>query len=472
MRQGCVQAFVQAGACALMMGAASAQMLEATPPRAATLPPTSPPPAASPAPLTPQAVVEEAKAAQPQHAFPMYGPQTLEHTRAALAFYEELAAAGGWPLMPPQIAGLRLGARGALVETLKVRLILTGDLAPEHAEGAVFDKALEDALKRFQLRHGLSQTGSVGRLTTRALTVPIDVRLNQLRASIHRLEGNAFTFAQRYVVVNIPGAQIEAVENGVVERRHVAIVGRPDRPSPVLATRLTAVNLNPTWTVPMSIVKADIIPQMAKDPQFLRKHNMRVIGAGNQEIDPATIAWKTIKAPNFFIRQDPGPTNSLGQIRLDMPNSHAVFLHDTPKKELFRNDVRFNSSGCARVDGVRELALWLLRGSDWDEAKINAALAQGERKDIRLARSVPIAWVYLTGWAAGDGMIHFRDDIYGLDTPEGLVTSTITPRKPVVRPASAPPPARPSEPQRARATPPASPTPVAAPAAATPVAYR
>jgi len=421
-----------------------------------------------------QSVLAEARAAQPQHAHPLYGPHTLEHTRAALAFYEELAAGGGWPMLPPQIAGLRAGSRGGNVEQLKVRLILTGDLDPDAAGGDLFDKATEEALKRFQVRHGLSQTGSVGRLTTRALNVPVDVRLNQLRASIHRLEGNAFAFTSRYVVVNIPGAQVEAIDNGVVERRHVAIVGRPDRPSPVLATRITAVNLNPTWTVPMSIIKADIMPQMAKDPTWLAKHNMRVIGAGNQEVDPKTIDWKTPRNPNFFVRQDPGPTNSLGTIRIDMPNSHAVFMHDTPKKELFRNDVRFNSSGCARVDGVKDLALWLLKGSDWDQTKIDAALVIGERKDIRLSRSVPIAWVYLTGWAAGDGMIHFRDDIYGLDTPEGLVTSTISPRKPApvtpaaMKPAVVPaPPSRPAPPQPVRYMPQPLPAP---PPGATPVA--
>ncbi len=446
--RGSLKASVLAGAalCALL----PLPLLAA--PETAKPAPSSALPAALPAPATTQAVVEEAKAAQPSHLYPMYGPQTLEHTRAALAHYEELAASGGWPYLPAQIAGLKTGSRSGLVELLKVRLILTGDLAADAASGDLFDAATEDALKRFQQRHGLSQTGSVGRLTTRALNVPVDVRLNQLRASIHRLEGNAFAFSSRYVVVNIPGAQVEAIADGVVERRHVAIVGRPDRPSPVLAARISAVNLNPTWTVPMSIVKADIVPQMVKDPSFLAKHHMRVIGAGNLEVDPKTINWAKVKNPNFFIRQDPGPTNSLGSIRIDMPNTQAVFMHDTPKKELFRNDVRFNSSGCARVDGVKDLALWLLKGSEWDQAKLDAALATPERKDIRLAKSVPVAWVYLTGWAAGDGLIHFRDDIYGLDTPEGIVTSTIAPRKPSppkpeVRPAMAPqPPTRPSTP--------------------------
>lgn len=425
-----------------------------------------PPPALAAPPASTEAVIAEAKAAQPQHRDPMFGPQTLEHTRAALAFYEEIAANGGWPILPTTIQGLRRGQTGALVDQLKVRLILTGDLLPEQAAGSVFDAATEDALKRFQSRHGLTQTGSVGRLTTRALNVPVDVRLNQLRASIHRLEGNAFAFAARYVVVNIPGAMVEAVENGVVERRHVAIVGRPDRPSPVLAARITAVNLNPTWTVPTSIVKADIIPHMRKDANFLAKNHMRLFGAGGVELDPRTINWAKLINPHFYVRQDPGAHNSLGQLRIDMPNGEAVFLHDTPKKELFRNDVRFNSSGCARIDGVRELAAWLLKGSEWEQVgNIDAAIATGERRDIKLTRPVPVAWVYLTGWAAGDGLVHFRDDIYGLDTPEGIVTSTITPRRPRVQPASAPAPrAAPRPPVRVERLP-------SPPAGATPVAF-
>jgi murein L,D-transpeptidase YcbB/YkuD len=435
---------------ATVMLPASAMAIEPQPSGAAGPPRLTP---AAPATPSTQAIVDDARSALPQHRNPMYGPQTLEHTRAALAFYEELSASGGWAMLPAQIAGLKAGARGGLVEQLKIRLILTGDLDPDAAHGDSFNKATEDALKRFQVRHGLSQTGSVGRLTMRALNVPVDVRLNQLRASIHRLEGNAFAFSTRYVVVNIPGAQVEAIDNGLVERRHVAIVGRPDRPSPVLATRITAINLNPNWTVPTSIVKADIIPHMRKDPGFLAKNHMRVIGAGNQEIDPATIKWATLQNPNFFVRQDPGPLNALGQLRIDMPNRDAVFMHDTPKKELFRNDVRFNSSGCARIEGVRDLARWLLTGTEWeDRSRIDAAIASNERKDIKLTKPVPVAWVYLTGWAAGDGLIHFRDDIYGLDTPEGLVTSTISPRKPAparadVRPAMAPqPPARPATP--------------------------
>ena len=384
---------------------------------------------------------------------PSYGPNTYDRTLEALIAHEDIAGRGGWPKVPSGITALKPDAQGPDVATLKQRLMLSGDLAPEALPGDVYDANVVAAVKRFQIRHGLSDMGTVGRLTLKAMNTPVEVRLNQLTATLERLKGNGFNFASRYVVVNIPGASVEAVENGTVQRRHLAIVGRPDRPSPVLQASITSVNLNPTWTVPTSIVKADIIAHMRKDPGFLAKSHMRLLGAENREIDPATVNWATLTSPHFTVRQDPGPDNSLGQMKIDMPNSEAVYLHDTPKKSLFRNDVRFNSSGCARVEGVRDLGAWLLEGTEWTPPAIEAEIAKGERKNIPLKKAVPVAWVYLTGWQGADGLVQFREDIYGLDTPQGIVTSTIQRRKP--RPV-VPPEARPiatGEPKQAARAP-------------------
>ena len=361
---------------------------------------------------------------------PSYGPNTFDRTLDALVAHEDIANRGGWPKVPGSVTALKPDATGPDVAALKRRLLLSGDLAPEAAQGDIYDAAVVEAVKRFQRRHGLSELGTVGRLTLRALNVPVEIRLNQLTATLERLKGNGFTFAERYVVVNIPGASVEAVENGKVARKHLAIVGRADRPSPVLQANITSINLNPNWTVPTSIVKADIIPKMRKEPDFIVKSHMRLLGAENKEIDPATVNWRTLKSPYFIVRQDPGPDNALGQLKIDMPNTEAVYLHDTPKKSLFRNDVRFNSSGCARVEGVRELAAWLLEGTEWTLPAIEAEIAKNERKDIRLKKSVPVAWVYMTGWQGVDGLVQFREDIYNLDTPQGIVTSTIQARKP------------------------------------------
>jgi murein L,D-transpeptidase YcbB/YkuD len=385
---------------------------------------------------------------QLETADPIYGPETLDRTLGALRFYEEIVARGGWGTLGPGVRGLKQGQSGPEVLALKQRLAVSGDLDSGNAATDLFDAATTEALKGFQSRHGLSQTGSVGRLTFAALNVPADVRLNQLRASTERLRQNTFKFGPRYVVVNIPGAVVEAVANGQVERRHVAVVGRKDRQSPVIAARITSVNLNPNWTVPNSIIKADKFAAVRKDPHYLYKHSMRVLNWKGEEIDPNTVDWTGKKPINFMLRQDPGPLNPLGQVKIDMPNTEAVYMHDTPSKELFNRDVRFHSSGCARVSDVRELAAWLLNDTEIDRATIDREIAAGSRLEIKLPRAVPVAWVYITAWGDGRGLVQFREDIYGLDTPDGIALTTLNgkPRPKPPAPAPGPMVARPRAP--------------------------
>jgi murein L,D-transpeptidase YcbB/YkuD len=303
------------------------------------------------------------------------------------------------------------------VALLRERLAITDDLPPQHADGEVFDAQLAAAIRRFQSRHGLEATGTVGQRTLAALNVPVSERLRQLAASLDRLAGMDFAFGQRYVVVNIPAAVAEAVENGRVARRHAAIVGKPDRPSPTLTTHLTAVNLNPTWTVPLSILKKDIRTKMRRDPGYIARMRMRVLDGSGREIEPSSVNWQSDGAPNFTVRQDSGTWNALGAVRFDMPNPHSVYLHDTNNRSLFNADYRFQSSGCARVENPRDLAVWLLQTQDgWSRARIDAAIGTGQRQDIRLTHKVPVAWVYFTGWVTRDGLVHFRDDIYKHDT--------------------------------------------------------
>jgi L,D-transpeptidase YcbB len=359
---------------------------------------------------------------------PMYGPRTYERSVEAYRLYEVIQEQGGWKALPNSITTLKIGSRGAGVIALKARLKIENDLAD--SSGDIFDVTLSEAIKKFQLRHGFSATGLIGPLSLKALNVPVFIRLNQLAASLHRLNSNGFKFAERYVVVNIPGAAVEAIENGQVAQRHLAVVGRPDRPSPVLEARIQAVNLNPTWTAPINIVKNDIMPKVRKDPAFLFKNNMRVLNGSGEEIDPNSVNWSGKNNPNFTLRQDGGAHNSLGQVRIDMPNTQAVYLHDTPKKELFKSDVRFHSSGCARVENVRDLASWLLKDTQFDRTTIDIAISTDERLDIKLPKSVPVAWVYMTAWASSDGSVQFRDDIYKLDTPDGIATSTIKQKQP------------------------------------------
>jgi murein L,D-transpeptidase YcbB/YkuD len=372
---------------------------------------------------------------------PVFGPGVYARTLEMHRRYEAIEAQGGWPQTPAEARALKPGATGPLVRGLRERLAISGDLE-EGAAGEIFDEALSAAIKRFQRRHGLSQTGRVGPLTLKALNVPVEHRINQLAASAHRLYGNGFEFGRRYVVVNIPGAIAEAVEDGRVVSRHVAIVGRPDRPSPVIEARIRSINLNPVWTAPESIVRRDIADKILADPGFLEANHMRLVDHRGQPVDPAGVDWaavKSMKALPFLLRQDPGPMNALGAIKIDMPNTLAVYMHDTPKKELFRQDLRFNSSGCARIEGVERLAAWLLAGEGVDEAELQARIAFGDRSVIPMKKAVPVAWVYLTGWGDADGLAQFRDDIYGLDTYEGVARTTIRRKaKPAAAPAPSP----------------------------------
>jgi L,D-transpeptidase YcbB len=271
-------------------------------------------------------------------------------------------------------------------------------------------------VKRFQGRHGLRQTGVVSGQTLAEMNVPAAVRFKQLASSAQRISGSAFPFGPRYVVVNIPSASAEAIEGGAVRRRYTAVVGKPDRASPTIETRITSVNLNPTWTVPTSIIKKDIIPKMQKDPGYLSRARIRMLDGQGQEISPGSINWSSERATNFTLRQDPGAGNSLGSIKIDMPNKLAVYMHDTPSKSLFGRDQRFHSSGCVRVENVRDFAVWLLGPQGgWSREAIDDGIATKERKFITLRNAVPVAWVYMTGYATDDGTVHFRPDVYGWD---------------------------------------------------------
>jgi len=346
---------------------------------------------------------------------PTYDESTQARLSAAIQRYSAIEAQGGWPTLA-KTAQLAPGARGADVALLRKRLAVTGDLDGTAQAGDAYDEAVVAAVKRFQARHGLTDTGSVGPQTLEALNVPVETRVRQLAASLERLAGTSFIFSQRYVVVNIPAAVVEAVANGRVERRYVAVVGKPDRPSPTLTASISAVNLNPTWTVPLSIVKKDIVPKMRKDPAYLARMHMRLIDGSGNEISPAQVDWTSDRVPAYAIRQDSGAWNALGAVRIDMPNPHSVYMHDTNHKNLFSADYRFQSSGCTRVSDPRDFAAWLLQDNPgWGRREIDAGIAAGQRTDIRLTRTVPVAWIYLTGWAMRDGTVHFRPDPYKHD---------------------------------------------------------
>jgi murein L,D-transpeptidase YcbB/YkuD len=402
--------------------AASTTLAQAKP---ATIAPAGAPSAAHAAPAKPAAAAstpeQRSAAALALSHEPTFDEGSAQRIREAALSYSDLAVRGGWPMIPAD-AKFAIGTPGPNDDLLRKRLIITGDLAADKSTGA-YDDALAEAVKRFQARHGLALTGTVTPRTLAALNVPVQKRIRQLEASLERLGNMNFSFGQRYVVVNIPATFAEAVEDDKVVRRYRVIVGKTEKPSPTLTAQITSVNLNPTWTVPSSIAKTEISAHMRKDPGYLSRMHMEVLGASDAPIDPHSVDWSGTHAPNFTVRQQSGTWNALGAVKIDMPNSYSVYMHDTNQRNLFNDDYRFDSHGCSRVDNVRDLAAWLLKDQpQWNRAAIDAAIGTGQRHDIAVTKKVPVAWIYLTAWMTRDQTVQFRNDIY--DQDEQLLEAT------------------------------------------------
>ncbi|WEX07466.1 L,D-transpeptidase family protein [Chelativorans sp. AA-79] len=356
---------------------------------------------------------------------PVLSPETAGYVESAIASYSNIVASGGWPTVPAT-KKLQLGVIDPDVEALRRRLMVSGDLSPRAGMSPAFDSYVDAALKRFQARHGLPADGMTGRYTYSALNVSAPIRLGQLQTNLGRLRDlTSKDLGRRFVMVNIPAAQIEAVENGRVVLRHTAVVGKIDRQTPVLTSRINEIILNPYWNAPVSIVRKDIIPLMRKDPDYLANNNIRMIAPDGSEVDPLTVDWSTEEAAKYRFRQDPGKINAMASVKINFPNSHAVYMHDTPQQNLFRDEERFHSSGCVRVQNVRDLVAWLLRDTPgWDRRQIETTIQTDEDVHVNLSEPVPVHFVYVSAWSTGDGVVHFRDDIYGFDGAAELQIST------------------------------------------------
>ncbi|MGO4386235.1 murein L,D-transpeptidase [Microvirga sp. 2YAF29] len=348
---------------------------------------------------------------------PMLSAESLAATEQMIEYYRNISARGGW--MPVQgVQGLRVGSKSPAVMALRQRLIITGDLDQNAGESPIYDSYVEAAVRRFQARHGISSTGTVSAPTVAAMNVPVDIRIRQLEINVSRLRSLVSGgLPNRYAVANIPAALVETVEGGMVHTRHAAGVGKSDRQSPLLNSKIVEVNFNPFWTAPASVVKKDLIPKMQKEPNYLAENKIRIFNGAGQEIPSSQVNWFSDEATRYRFRQDPGgDLNSMGFVRINIPNQHGVYMHDTPSKGIFGDDFRFVSSGCIRIQNVRDYIEWLLKDTPgWSREQIDATFKSGERIDARLATAVPIHWIYMTAWATPDGLVQFRDDIYNKD---------------------------------------------------------
>jgi murein L,D-transpeptidase YcbB/YkuD len=348
---------------------------------------------------------------------PILSYDTAYNLQLSIQNYEAFVAArGSWDLPTEDWFGLKLGRNKQAVRKIKRRLMINGDMAVEKRIDDTFDDRLDGAVRLFQARHGLIINGTIDEPTYYALNVPTQYRLNQLRLNAMRVEQWASALTDRYVVVNIPAASIEAVEASQVIQRHTAVVGKVDRATPILNSKVHQIKFNPYWTVPKSIIRKDLIRYMNEDAEYLTKFRIRIFDGRGNEVHPLEIDWSTDEAVKYTFRQDPGAENSMGHCKIDFYNPHDVYLHDTPQKALFGENARFHSSGCVRVAEIETLVAWLLRDNGgWDLAGVEAIFASNETMEVPLQQQVPIHTTYITAWANRQGTVSFRDDVYGHD---------------------------------------------------------
>jgi L,D-transpeptidase YcbB len=350
---------------------------------------------------------------------PWRSDEMITSIKAAIDRYEHIVDKGGWPLVPPGRM-MRAGDDDERIPILRQRLRLSGDLrtrTPGYNTN-IYDDELAAAVRQFQRRHGLRPTGRVERSTYPALNMTAAARLAQLRLNLGRVrELMGQHIEDRYILVNIPAFQLEAVENYEVQQRHRVIVGRTERPSPSVKATVRALNFYPYWRVPESVAHLDLIPRLLKEPDYLAKEKIRVLnGVDGPQVDPSLVDWRSPEAAKLKFRQDPGPQNALGVVRIDMPNADNVYMHDTPMKMLFGQRSRAFSAGCVRVQDVLDLVDWIAAYEPgWQRGQAQTIVQAGQPLDINLTRPVPVYFVYITAWAERNGEVEFRPDIYGRD---------------------------------------------------------
>lgn len=350
-----------------------------------------------------------------------YAPQHAAYRslRAALLAHRAMAALGGWPAFPPG-ATLRPGDRDPRVALLRERLRASGDLAPgaPPEDAQHFDDALREAVLAFQQRHGLEPDAAVGRKTTAALQVTLGQRIDQIRVNLERLRWVAHALDGDHLFVNIPGFNAALYLDGRLAWSSRVVVGRPERPTPSFRARMQYLVLNPDWVVPPTILREDLLPRLAHDPDYLARQAMQVVDAAGQPVDTSGIPWTRYAQGGFphLIVQAPGETNPLGRIKFMLPNPFSVYLHDTPSKRLFQLSARAFSSGCIRLERPLELALLLLDDpATWSAEALAAAIEEGRTREIPVKRKLPVVVVYHTAEADADGRTHFYPDLYGRD---------------------------------------------------------
>ena len=335
-------------------------------------------------------------------------PQAKGYTqlREMLRKYRKVEQEGGWPTVASSAPG----------KTLRARLEASGDLS----EGKSNDKVVAEAVRRFQKRHGLPETGTINAATLAALNVPVSERIRQIELNLERWRWMPDNLGSRYILVNIPSYKMQVFEENKPVLESKVVVGRQERQTPSFTAKMEYLVLSPKWYVPRSIAVKDKLPQLKRNPQSLARQGIRVYNSAGQQINPGSVDWGAVSARNFnyYLRQDAGPRNALGGIKFMFPNPYSIYLHDTPSRELFSRNQRTYSSGCIRISNPVELAEYLLKHDPkWNKDTIKTASTSGKQRVVQLPEEVPVYLLYWTAWVDADGLLNFRDDIYKRDKP-------------------------------------------------------
>ena len=344
----------------------------------------------------------------------------------ALAQYRQIQKAGGWQSVPSG-ATIKPGMTDSRIPQIKARLYATGDLkmTTSDPEIHIYDATIEAGIKHFQQRHNIDADGVIGKGTLAMMNIPVTQRIDQIRANLERVRWVKQNLEEEFVLVNIAGFKVYYVKDNKLVWKSRAQVGKEYRKTPIFKSDINYLVFNPTWTVPPTILRNDVLPKIKRDISYLKKKNMSVLDFKGNIIKPANVNWSSMSAKGFpyMIRQEPGPTNALGRVKFMFPNKHMVYLHDTPSKSNFKKVERAFSSGCIRIENPFELVELLLKDSNkWNQASFQEMLDSGKLKNVNLPQKVPVLLLYFTAQLKENGEVTFFKDIYKRDEKiiEGL----------------------------------------------------
>lgn len=350
-------------------------------------------------------------------AFALAPPQEAVYAgmRLALAQLRGVRDQGGWPKVTVDHS-LKPGMDEPAVAQLRARLVAAGFLDPHLVHGTRYDSAVTAAVKKYQDEQYLGADGMVGANTLAALNVPVEARIDQVRVNMERARWLLYKLQGTFVIVDIAGYKVAMYRDGQPIWRSRVQVGKAARNTPIFQAQISYITFNPTWTVPPTILKEDVLPKIQSNPGYLAANRMRVIDREGNEVDPATVDWANPRG--LSLRQDAGRDSSLGQVVIRFPNDYAIYLHDTPHRELFARTVRATSSGCIRVENPLQLVELLFNDPvKWSSDGIQKQLANGKTENIRLPVKVPVLLAYWTVDLGSDGHVSFKPDVYGYDAP-------------------------------------------------------